>query len=37
MDHFVAIVIGTGVVGLAVAQELAVQDLSMLVGSLPHQ
>ena len=23
MDHFVAIVIGTGVVGLAVAQELA--------------
>ena len=32
MDHFVAIVIGAGVVGLAVARELAV-----LVGSLPHQ
>lgn len=31
MDHFDAIVIGAGVVGLAVARELALQDLSVLV------
>jgi glycine/D-amino acid oxidase-like deaminating enzyme len=37
MDHFVAVVIGTGVVGLAVARELAVHDLAVLVDSLLHQ
>lgn len=37
MDHFDAIVIGAGVVGLAIARELTVHDLSMLVGSLLHQ
>ncbi|WP_445503002.1 NAD(P)/FAD-dependent oxidoreductase [Microvirga sp. G4-2] len=31
MDHFDAIIIGAGVVGLAVARELALQDLSVLV------
>jgi L-2-hydroxyglutarate oxidase LhgO len=31
MDHFDAIVIGAGVVGLAVARELALQDLQVLV------
>jgi L-2-hydroxyglutarate oxidase LhgO len=31
MDHFDAIVIGAGVVGLAVARELALRDLSVLV------
>ena len=37
MDHFDVIVIGAGVVGLAVARELALQDLSVLVRSLLHQ
>jgi L-2-hydroxyglutarate oxidase LhgO len=31
MDHFDAIVIGAGVVGLAVARQLALQDLQVLV------
>jgi len=31
MDHFDAIVVGAGVVGLAIARELALQDLSVLV------
>ena len=37
MDHFDAIVIGAGVVGLAIARELAVHDLSVFVGLLLHE